>query len=346
MHPSYSIQTTSVFHQSYTIFNIAVAVLTILSGCSPSLKSALSAAEPTRLQDSSMIFHRLAKSESHIWALDYGGGALYKSIDGIQWQHTSSFDFSYGEVIQFTESGVGYVCGDFGYVYRSQDEGQTWREISPDVESRLKKPTHKDTLPNENLITFHSMQFDDKGVGFLAGFMYNPSLGVKESYSQLYFKTGDNGESWSRMNRSDALDFLDSMSESLTPKKNKEVINRYYLDDHLSFKLTKNKQRQYVILKTGDSSRGVDTTLLSTPSSEKYVLRKILFINQNQGIIVGGTMDEEEKSVIYLTTDQGESWSLFENDWPHVHDVVLLDNHMLVSCKNGLLLRIPLIGFS
>lgn len=152
--------------------------------------------------DLKVPLHQMAVSGPHIWATDYGEGKLFYSPDaGKSWQQPMTFGSEYIEVIQFPDEKTGFVCGDYGFVYRSDDGGLTWTQISPPVDQRIterfRNDSTKDQEPDGAFVAYYGMHFIDGQEGFVSGFTNNPRQGFRDSFKRLLFHTRDGGQSWS-----------------------------------------------------------------------------------------------------------------------------------------------------
>ena len=285
--------------------------------------------------------HKLTLSNGSFWAVDYGGGHIFASNDlGVSWQQKAHLGAEFFEDIQFTDSLTGYVCGDYGYVYKTTDGGNHWTEISPLVPGRIKE--HYRNIPGKNqqpkgvFVAYYDMHFKDAQNGYISGFSTEPSA-EKPSFSPIAFTTTDGGKTWNQISRQ-LLNTEDYRAGSPA-----YMNGMFYLNDRQIWK-TRKVNNNWVVQHSENGGNTWENALLpGFKPDDRWVLRKVLFQNANDGFVIGGTLDEDSpKALVFRTRDGGNTWSLLPNQWPHLHDALLVSNTLFVTGKNGLIDSISL----
>lgn len=289
-----------------------------------------------------VTIHKMTYFENHFWGVDYGEGEIYKSTDnGDNWHFLTKLNAEYFEKIQFLDYKNGVVCGDYGYVYRTKDGGKTWIEISPVIENRITKHYRNDTTKNQKpdgmFVAYYDMLFKDTLSGYVSGFKQNPSIGFRESFKRLFYQTKDGGKSWMIVEGKEKVnDFKKLFFEDI--EKNKITVeSTYFLDEQNAWKITM-KKGEKCVSRSKDGGKSWNEYPLQKEVAEKWITRSIVFVNKKEGFVFGGTLGEDSnKAVVYHSKDGGVSWSIYENDWTHIHHAIFRDGKIWVSGKNGLL---------
>lgn len=289
-----------------------------------------------------VVFHKMASFENTYWAFDYGSGRIYKADYGPQrWVLQAQLGSEYFEKIQFLDGQNGFVCGDYGYVYKTQDGGSTWTEISPKIDGRIRKHFDRadDQKPSGFFVAYYDMHFHDQLSGFIWGYQYEPAGDFRETHQSFFFVTDDGGESWDKLenNKTSRKLVHEYFYSKIEDKSFKNLSNNFYLNNQKVF--TGNfKDGKHMISVSIDGGSTWEDKLLPEVKAPRWMIRKVLFKNDFEGFIFGGTLQEEPmKSVVFKTSDGGITWGRIHRDWPHIHDALLKNGHILVSGKDGFL---------
>lgn len=283
-----------------------------------------------------ITIHKMTYHQNNIWGVSYGNGAILKSEDGgNSWNKVASLNAKFFEKTQFIDENNGFVCGDYGYVYKTNDGGKNWVEISPKINNRITKHFSEGSeKPDGEFINFYDMYFDDAKNGYIIGFSYNPAEGRQNSTFQLYYTTRDGGENWEESDRSE----IKSLQKEFFSKVNRTNVNLggvYYSTPSLLYQVRSQRGRK-IVLSSNNGGVNWKQLVLNDQELGSWIFRSILFTNEKEGFIFGGlTSGENPKAVIFKTKDGGESWKLYENNWPAVHHAILKDNNLIVSTKEG-----------
>ncbi len=260
-----------------------------------------------------------------IWAVDYGGGNIVKGTRGKKkWHKVASLGSEYFEVIQFVDSLHGFVCGDYGFVYKTSDAGVSWQEISPPVPDRLierfRNDSTKDQEPAGLFAAYYSMYFTTASSGFVSGFAYNPAKGFRASYQRLLYRTEDAGETWVLLDPDQKEKLIEEIYEEMKPGL-LTIDGKYFTSAGARWHLARHREKGHLIIHRKSHTTPADTVVLEATTFERIMLRKIVFLDDKNGFVFGGALDENsQKAVIYETRDSGKSWSYHASDWPHIHD--------------------------
>lgn len=300
--------------------------------------------ESFTIQGQENPLHRLASAGKVIWAADYGTGTLYQSKNkGKNWEKSVSLGSEYLEVLQFVDTQHGFTCGDYGFVYKTVDAGESWQEISPPMEGRItekyRNDPDKDQQPEGLFAAYYGMHFLNQEEGFVSGFSYQPKEGFRDSYQPLLFHTQDAGETWTLIQQERKEAFLSNFLLRTQPEK--ESINGvYYRDKSSSLQLARDKERRDIVISRQGTTVVPDTSYLPPHPFKRGMLRHILFLNKNEGYILGGSLDEgNQKAIVYKTIDKGQNWVYLPTDLPHIHGALIQGNYLWISGKENMVKR-------
>lgn len=279
--------------------------------------------------------HKLSQNSGALWAIEYGNGGVYKSDDlGESWQKKANLKAEFFEKIQFINN-TGYVCGDYGYVYKTIDGGTNWHDISPNIEGRITEHYRNDSTKNQKpkgrFIAFYDMYFKDSRNGYVSGFSTQPSED-RPTFEPIAFTTNNGGNTWQEMpyKNLNSLEFINEPPAFIS--------GAFYLNRQEVWR-TKNVQKEWVVQSSKDGGiTWKQSRLPGFKEGDKWVLRKVLFRDKDHGIVIGGTLnDEDSRALVFYTNDGGKNWTLYPNDWPHLHDAIFLENNerLYLSGKNG-----------
>ncbi len=294
-------------------------------------------------KSSPLPFHKAFEIDGQLYAVDYGGGKVYHSKNlGNSWKNVAQLESEYFEAIQFVTNKIGYVCGDYGNVYKTIDGGKTWKDISPRIAGRIKERYRNDETKNQKpdglFIAYYHMFFGNEKEGFVAGFQFNPSKGFRESYQRLLFQTHDGGKKWVKIPIDQHQNVI-SKYVFFAAQNGIPLHDEYYKNSADSWRVKTSAQESMLIHSIYNVES--DTLILPPSGFSRVMLRKIVFLNDDLGFVFGGALDKgNEKAVIYFTKNGGIHWELMKTSWPHLHDAILNDKYLFLFGKEGLVVKV------
>ncbi len=284
-------------------------------------------------------FHKITSTKNALWAIDYGGGNIYKSTDGQAWTPVKWTGSSYTEGIQFVNDSTGFVCGDYGFVLKTTDTGKSWKEVSPEFENRITKWFESDLpqeqLPDGNMMYYYKLEFTNEHNGYMWGFSRNPKKAKGfGDMKRMYLYTGDGGDRWT------------IIKDTTQQKKISSLFDESYWDDEFGWQTKNDRKLGNVFQYTENGGESFSPkNVLPDVGLERWFLRDAIFWNRKEGMIFGGgNFDKEQKAIIMYTSNGGKDWKIIENDWPHIHDAVLFENQIYFVGKEGKVFISPVVS--
>ncbi len=298
--------------------------------------------ENVELDSGVFPIHRISGIGDVLCATDYGDGQVYVSYDaGTTWSRNTRLGSEYIERVQLVNKNVWYICGDYGYVYKTQDGGKSWKEISPTISERIIERYRGDSTKNQEpqgkFVAYYNMHFFDEEKGFISGYSVEPSKDFRETFHRIAYITDNGGEEWKK---TDSLsNFIDRMIEVYSVSHT-SINNRYYQDNENYLYLTRNKSRKDVLVKSQVGSSESDTILLPEYPYERGMLRHLFFLDDDHGFILGGALDEgNQKAIILETKDGGDTWNYVPSTWQHIHAAYIRDRELWIAGKENMIKR-------
>lgn len=279
------------------------------------------------------IFHKMISYQDHLWALDYGNGHVFKSENsGKDWSVIYRSEGEYLEAVQFLNKKVGFICGDFGIVIKTEDGGNTWKDISPQYSPRITKeePMEDDSVALKRY--YYQMYFKTENDGLLWGFEKNPISGWRDM-KRFYYSTVDGGDSWKRWdyNRENKDSIVHSFLNDAKVANGQTAMNIYYQEGK-TYELLNNE------IKISSPIFEEDAVYpLPAIENRRCMMRYITMLNVHQGYIFGGDFNEPSGACILETLDGGKSWKELESDMSHIHSAIHYEDQIFISGKEGLL---------
>jgi photosystem II stability/assembly factor-like uncharacterized protein len=276
-------------------------------------------------------------SDRHGWAFTYGTGKVIHTADGGEtWEVQANLGAEYFETIQFLDKKHGWICGDYGYVYKTDDGGQHWMDVSPFVERRViehyrSDPERSKNPPDGCFVGYYRMYFFSPEEGFIWGFKFNPAKGAG-TRGWIAFTTEDGGKTWQPV-PGDAKDYLAELefSEKLKRRRGK-IGDIFYGDDRTGWKFGEDN----VIKRTKDSGQTWQEFRISP--KKVWFWRGLAFVDEKMGFAIGEESRESAKGVLFETGDGGETWSEVEIDCPALHAIALSPSKIYIVGKKGTIL--------
>lgn len=293
-------------------------------------------------------------SDSLGWAISYGTGILIHTADaGKNWQVQHQFDSLYFEQIQFVDENNGWLCGEYGFVFKTTDGGNNWLDVSPPIEQRITRQIdwNSKARPEGWYIGYYSMHFFNRDTGFVAGQKLNL---VEKQREYIFHLTQDGGKTW----QSNPLAPRDMTYDPFFINGQIGFIggnsNVYFTTDAgkswaatIPENITSKDQLRSVFF-LGESTGwacgfsgkififdGVNSNWDSVKVTDNR-LRCICFMNEKDGIVVGDK--NKEAGTIFESNDAGKSWQLVNADFPDLHRIFLTKKKIWIVGKEGMIL--------
>lgn len=282
------------------------------------------------------------------WAVTYGTGTVIHTSDGGEtWTVQATLDADYIERIQFLDRKVGFVCGDYGYVFKTADGGATWQEISPLVDQRIQEKYRNDPSiepPDGQFVAYYDMEFFDEDNGFVWGIAFNPT-DRRNTFGYVLFETHDGGASWEQLSNDAMRGYREQLmfSERLSYDK-RTVFGVHYSDRKRAWQAARHEGKS-IVRRTVDGGQTWSDQPL--PDLGDWMLRNIAFLDENRGFVVGGERLRVDgkvtfgRGVILYTENGGETWAPSDLMLPALHDIVLSPTYVWVVGQEGAILSRP-----
>lgn len=327
-----------------SVVALLVVALLAVAGCGAPIQILapdgldLASWERTAVPDSATV-HTFTSAPSGVWGVDYGSGlVLTRRGDGSGWTVAADLAPEYLERIQFVDAETGFVCGDYGFVYRTDDGGATWTEISPAIAGRITEPYRddepQDQSPDGWFVAYYDLHFESATSGYVWGFQYNPARGFRETRETLLYTTRDGGASWQRRAEAEIEPARRSFFDR-APQRQTTLAGTYFLDAKTRWRY-EHVDRQPAIARSTDGGATWSSTLLPETPHGRWIHRSIVFADRQNGLAFGGSLAETDpRAVVFRTWDGGATWTLQDVDWPHVHHARWIDGRIYVSTKES-----------
>jgi photosystem II stability/assembly factor-like uncharacterized protein len=272
------------------------------------------------------------------WALTYGTGTIIHTTDGGEsWAVQAKLESEYFETIQFLDEKTGWICGDYGYIYKTSDGGRTWLDVSPYISGRITDHYRSDPIKSESppdgwFVVYDPLHFFNALEGFVCGFRFNPAGRQPRTREGLVFETKDGGQTWARM-AVDPQDYLARLefSERLNCD-HREFGHLFYLDRMTAWKFG----GENTILRT--TNRGCDWRPYLITRDKVWFWRGLAFTDENNGFVIGELSRESAQGVLYQTADGGDRWIRIAIDCPALHAITLSPSKIYIVGKQGTIL--------
>ena len=286
------------------------------------------------MPDDTTVFHKMCSVGDLYWAIDYGYGRVFKSENkGKDWQLNLETQGNYLEAIQFVDENTGYLCGDYGIIMKTVDGGKTWKEIGPSYAPQITKTNSMEEDSTAIGRYYYLLFFKDKDNGLVWGFEVKPLLGWRETSKRFFYKTADGGSNWERIeyDRGEYDEVVNAFLDGVS--LNDEAALRIY---HSNKKLYKASSSEVEISK--DNGQSWQAYPCPQLPDERCMMRTINFINDHQGYMFGGSLNEPSTGYILETLDAGKTWRILDTDLPHIH-YTLQEGKEIVLCGKSSLLK-------
>ena len=286
------------------------------------------------------------------WAYTYGTGIVIHTCDGGQsWQIQTQLDSLYFEHIQFTDKNHGWLCGEYGTVYKTTNGGMTWIDMSPNVPGRILHNAEGSEGVREGWqVLYYNMYFFNNDEGFVTGIKMNQQ---EKKQEVLFFMTDDGGGHWLPVQEAPKemlfwTVFLNRQKgfttgggtifqstdrgrtwASVYAGKRDQLRGLFFLNEEMGWACGFSGR----ILRTTDGGRNWEEIQVT-----KNRLRSIAFIDEKNGFVVGD--HNAEDGVLYRSDDGGRTWEKCESDYPDLHRLFVTPDKTWIVGKEGTILTL------
>lgn len=270
-----------------------------------------------------------------IFIYTYGTGKILKSSnDGTSWEISANLDSIYFEQIQFIDEQNGWICGEYGKIYHSNDGGNNWHDQSIKIEKG-------------NLLLY-GMYFKDKDNGMVSGAILH-----ERKLKNKVYKTSDGGIHWKDMDQ-ELPGMILNLEQSPAGKiwgSGGNIIIKHENDgwNIMFYDSTKATRQIRDLLFIGDqtviavsfngkllkSSDGGQNWEIITVTENR--LRSVALLPDNS-IIAAGDKNKENGNV-FISKNEGESWDALNEDFNDIHRIAVHESNCWLVGKNGTILK-------
>lgn len=273
-----------------------------------------------------------------------GGSCLKKTTNGgLNWNTISFGFYCYFQKILFFNSIVGYLYGTYSstnssWFLSTSNAGNTWTSNENVVNLSDFQPLNENITcavgsAGDILISSNSGQnWFNKKTSVTSNrlnclFAISENTIITAGNGGIIMKSTDSGKSWQQKqsgitNFIVAINFTDSLfgaavsplyiiqtttgGESWNIRYNSQhyLEDIYFLDNNTGFACGRNKY----FLKTNNGGLNWNISNIDTISNFTINYKKIFFINQLTGYILGNYPSVNSSNTIYKTTNRGENW--------------------------------------
>jgi photosystem II stability/assembly factor-like uncharacterized protein len=274
--------------------------------------------------------HSLCFVDDHGWAISYGSGRLYHTIDqGHSWKLLWETDSTYFEEIYFINHRQGWLTGANGKILYSDDGGISWKSRLPSAWS--------------DKAICYGAYFSNASHGLISGM--DRDAGQPRYYCHALIR----GQ-WNHIPQAPQKLLLkikagspgywiaSSSNEIYTIDKKDFLFNTIYKAGSDTLGLIRDvgvvKNLIYAIGSNGYFVSSVnDGKHWTTRKVTDKRIRSILFVNDRTGFIVG------DSGMLLVTHDQGEHWEEQVRTTSDLHRIVRSESVIWVCGKDGVLLN-------
>jgi photosystem II stability/assembly factor-like uncharacterized protein len=270
--------------------------------------------------------------ERNGWLLTHSTGVVLRTTDGGRhWLIQSRLEAGYLESIFFADKKHGWICGDNGRIYRTEDGGQSWRQVGE------KRPE----------LAFSAVHFFNRRQGLLAGMRIQPRQSV-------LFESTDGGRSWqdasakvSGTGLSGAITFINrrvgfiaGFNSLWRTSDGGGSWHPFRLDQGTVVRdITFRNEatgiavgHKGLVLSTTDQGKNWQPAASFTAG----LLRSVIFTGTASGLIAGDT--DSSGSSLWQTGDGGSNWQKVEGEFPDIHQIIRTRQRLYLIGDSGTVL--------
>ncbi len=263
------------------------------------------------------------------WVVTHSTGLVLHTTDGGKtWRTQAKLEAGYLESIFFVDKKLGWICGDKGRIYRTEDGGKKWHQIG---ENRME-------------LFFTGIHFFNRNEGFVVGMN-------TQSRKSVLLESSDGGRTWNDHSTKVSGTGLIGSIKFL----NKDV---GFIAAFNSIFHTTNGGRTWNAFPVGQGTvireitflnrstgwavghKGILVTTADQGQSWKRsnsfsdgLLRSVVFINEKLGFIAGDK--DSNGTTLWQTNDGGKSWVKVQNDFPDIHQIIRTNKKVWLIGDSG-----------
>ncbi len=284
-----------------------------------------------------------ALNDKEAFACSYGTGNIYQTTNsGLGWKKLAQLDSVYFEQIQFTDSLTGWICGEQGKIYRTQDGGKTWQNISinlPEAEGNL---------------LLYALYFEDDMNGLVGGMSVN--FQTRQRKIRLY-RTKNGGQSWTETETPTMLmNIMKGPDNRIWGMGSRMVLVKDKLDAPWQILLQSDSTRKIADIRSLDFSLKSGRVIAAefstgnlhisndhgktwtTESITKNRLRSIMRYKDRDWLAVGDL--NKESGNVFHSHDDGYTWERDSLKYPDIHRLALSKDYVWAVGKDGFSARL------
>ena len=272
-----------------------------------------------------------------IFIYTYGTGKILSSNDTeSNWKVVANLDSIYFEQIQFIDDKQGWICGEYGKIYRTRDGGDTWQDQSIRVD-------------NGNLLLYGLLFLDDKN-GMVSGAIMKDRKLVNKIY-----QTEDGGESWQEADVMDVPIMVLNLEKSLTGEiwgSGGNTIIKFEKDNWqiMFYDSTRSTgQIRDLLFLNQDTILGVSFNgkiVISVDGGTSWASSSITpnrlrsIAEMDKRILITAGDNNKEQGNIFISKDSGASWTGLDKDMEDIHRIAVLGSDFWLVGKNGTIIKL------
>ena len=287
---------------------------------------------PIQEQEGGRYFDMQFVSESKAYM--FNKNSIYMSQNtGLMWTDQLTLDIinpsytssKYFLAMHFPTENTGYAVGPFKKIYKTQNGGATWEQIS----------ASPSTAP---YIQYSGVFFLNENVGFVSGHEVD-DISMNFGFQEFVMKTTNGGETWERYDIGALSDFqqlsLDFKTEqtgfvfcsvtqgieqifvtndsaqtwtNITPENIGEISCVHWIDSNTGILYGVRNNMQILLKTVNQGQTWYEVAFPITHNLSKSTINDIAFVNSTNGYTVG------KGGLVMYTNDAGENWQVLNEE--------------------------------
>jgi len=280
-------------------------------------------------------FHDIAPlDKNNVIIYSYGSGLILKSEDqGITWREVHKTDSIYLEQIEFPSFTVGFICGNFNKILKTENGGNNWIEIKID------------SIQESALI--YGMKFLDTDIGYFS--LLDRS---NNGFESKIYQTTNSGVNWKEINSIPEIILnIEIVNNELWASGNNVVLKNIDKSNWQTvYRDTTNQVGQIrdFLINEGKlimcSLNGFIICKKESSIIKKQItanrLRSIISIGDRKLIAAGD--NNKEGGNLFESLDNGKTWKLVKQDFNDIHRLKIKDRIIWGVGKNDEFIKMKL----